>query len=122
MPLGEGYFYDRRNKKLISIDEHATDSVTKPEVFRSKKICHLNPVLDRDEIVIYTLKRGFIRIRLWRGELGFQFWGNIREAKKILIWFAKRKDIGDFCRITFTDFKTKKTCTFNFKDLGKIIK
>ena len=120
MPLGEGYFYDRRKKKLIVIDEHATDSVTRPNIFRSKKVCHLNPVIDRDEIVIYTLKQGFIRIRLWKGELGFQFWGSPKEAKKTLMWFAKKKEVGDYCRVTFSDFKAKKTNVFNLKDLELI--
>jgi hypothetical protein len=121
MPLGDGYFYDRKKKRLIVIDEHATDAVSRPKVFRTEKIQHLNPFTDRDDIVIYTLKQGFIRIRHWRGNLGFQFWGNGKEAKKILIWFAKKYGVGDYCRVTYTDFKRKTTLIFNFIDMGNII-
>jgi hypothetical protein len=117
MPLGNGYFYDRKKKKLIAIDEHATDAVQRPDVFRSKKICHLNPVTDRDTIVIYTIRQGFIRIRHWKGDLGFQFWGNGKEAKKILVWFAKKYGVGEYCRITYTDFKRKVTRVFNYVDM-----
>lgn len=120
MPLGNGFFYDRRKKKLISIDEHATDAVTRPNVFRSHKICHMNPVIDRNDIVIYTLKQGFIRIRHWRGDIGFQFWGNGKEAKKTLIWFARKYEIGDYCCVTYTDFKLKKTIVFSFKDVASV--
>lgn len=121
MPLGNGYFYDRRKRKLITIYEHATDAVSRPEVFRTKKISHLNPVVDRDDIVIYTVKQGFIRIRHWHGDLGFQFWGNGKEAKKTLVWFARKHEIGDYCRITYTDFKKKKTVVFNFIDMDAAI-
>jgi len=121
MPLGDGYFYDRRKRKLIRIFEHATDSTQRPEVFRSKKVAHLNPVINRDEIVIYTLKQGFIRIRYWKGDLGFQFWGNAKDAKNTLIWFAKKTGVGDYCHVTFTNFKTKKSYEFNFKDLNLVL-
>jgi hypothetical protein len=121
MPLGEGYFYDRRKKKLILIDEHATDSVTRCETFRSKKVAHLDPVKDRDEIVIYTLKQGFIRIRHWKGALRFQFWGKWSEANLTLKWFARKHEIADICEVTFTDFRRKLSRTFQFKDVNVVI-
>lgn len=63
MPLGTGYFYDREKKKYVKIFEHASDAVAKPKRFKAEAVSHLNPVADRDEIVLHVLKQGFIRVR-----------------------------------------------------------
>jgi len=119
MPLGNGYFYDRKKKKLIDIYEHATDVINRWETFRAKKVSKLNPVTDRDAIVIYVLRQGFIRIRLWNGQLGWQFWGNEPLARKVLHWFARKAEIGKYCVVTYTDFKAKKSQTLQYKDIKK---
>lgn len=108
MPLGEGYFYDRKRRRYISIQEHATDAVTRPEVFKSHKVKHLDPVSDRDIIVIHVLRQGFIRVRHWKQHLGWQFWGAPKTSLEVLRRYIKKHDVGDGCIITFTDFATRK--------------
>lgn len=115
MPLGIGYFYDRVKKKYILIDEHATDAVTRPVVFRSEEVKNLNPVMDRDTIVIHVLKKGFIRVRHWKSDLGWQFWGDAPDSLKILKKYIKKNDVGDYASITFTDFMIGKTVTCSAK-------
>lgn len=106
MPLGQGYFFNRRTGKYIKIDEHATDALKKPKVFKTEHLQHLNPVTDRDTIVISVLKEGFIRIRDWKGQIGWQFWGDKPAALKQLRKYIKSYDVGDYATITFTDFET----------------
>jgi hypothetical protein len=119
MPDGEGYFYDRKKRKLILIFEHATDALERSNIFRTQKLKNLNATVDREHIVIYTLKQGFIRIRHYKGYLGWQFWGNAAGAKKTLKWFAKKKDVGDLCLVTFTDFKSGKNTISYMRDFYK---
>jgi hypothetical protein len=113
MPSGNGYFFNRKTKRYIKIYEHATDAVTRPKVFGTEEIKHLNPVTDRDQIVIHVLKNGFIRVRDWAGYLGWQFWGDPDDALKILKKYIKKHEIGNGYVITFTDFETGKQIQAN---------
>jgi hypothetical protein len=113
MPLGDGFFYDRKRRRYIRITEHATDAVTRPDVFSSHKVKHLDPVKDRDTIVIHVLKNGFIRVRHWKDRLGWQFWGDTEDALKTLKRYIKKNGVGDGAVITFTDFKTGKNIECN---------
>jgi hypothetical protein len=113
MPLGDGYFYDRKRKKYIRIEEHATDAVTRPDTFRSHDVKHLSPVADRDTIVIHVLKNGFIRVRHWKDRLGWQFWGEPEKSLKTLKSYMKKNEIGNGTIITFTDFESGKNIERN---------
>jgi len=113
MPLGDGYFYDRKRKKYIRIEEHATDAVTRPDTFGSHAVKHLNPVADRDTIVIHVLKNGFIRVRHWKDRLGWQFWGEPEKSLKILKNYIKKNSVGDGAVVTFTDFESGKSIECN---------
>jgi hypothetical protein len=113
MPLGNGYFYDRKKKRYITISEHATDALASPEVFDCHEITHLNPVKDRDDIIVFVLKKGFIRVRHWKDRLGWQFFGDLEGALKVLNKYMKDKEVGDACIVTFTDFQTFKSLTCN---------
>jgi hypothetical protein len=106
MPSGKGYFYNRKTKRFITINEHATDAIQRPKEFGTSSIQHLNPVINRDEIVIHVLKNGFIRVRDWDAHLGWQFWGDPEDALKTLQRYIKKNEIGNGYLITFTDFKT----------------
>lgn len=117
MPLGTGYFYDRVKNKYITIYEHATDAVTRPDVFRSHEVAHLNPTQDRDEIVIHVLKKGFIRVRHWKDCLGWQFWGDSTKSLSLLKQYIKKNDVGDYTTVTFTDFEKGKSVSCLVKDL-----
>jgi hypothetical protein len=111
MPLGNGYFYDRKKKMYIDIMEHATDAVTRPEVFKSHDVKNLNPVTDRDTIVIHVLKQGFIRVRHWKDHLGWQFWGEPEKALRDLRKYIKDNEVGDLANVTFTDFQSGNNVT-----------
>lgn len=113
MPLGEGFFYDRQRKRYIRITEHATDAVTRPDIFNSHSVKHLDPVKDRDTIVIHVLRNGFIRVRHWKIRLGWQFWGDAAGALQTLKRYIKKHGVGDGAIITFTDFETGKSIECN---------
>lgn len=115
MPLGKGFFYDRKRKKYILIEEHATDAVTRPNIFKSHDVKHLDPVKDRDTIVIHVLRNGFIRVRHWKDRLGWQFWGDISGSLKTLKSYIKRHGVGDGAIVTFTDFETGKNIECNVR-------
>lgn len=115
MPLGNGFFIERKNNKYHKIDEHATDALANPKLYGTQDIQHLHPVQDRDEVVITTLKNGFIRVRDWKGNIGWQFYGDKEQSLKLLKKYMKKYEVGDYASITFTDFKS---CE-EIKDLAK---
>jgi hypothetical protein len=117
MPLGDGYFYNRETKKYIRIFEHATDAVSQPDVFKSHDVKHLNPVINRDEIVIHVLKQGFIRVRHWKERLGWQFWGDPKSSLSALKKYMKNYGMSDYCIVTFTDFESGKQSETIVKDV-----
>lgn len=108
MPSGDGYFFNRRTKRYVKIQEHATDALERPDVFGTHHIQHLNPVINRDEVVLTVLKNGFIRVRDWKGFLGWQFWGDVESSLKALKNYIKSRELGIGYVITFTDFETGK--------------
>jgi hypothetical protein len=65
MPLGDGWWYDRRARRYFKITEHATCGVQHPRRFQSQAVAHLDPVADREVIVRHVAAQGFIRVRLW---------------------------------------------------------
>jgi len=93
MPSGDGYFFNRKTKRYIKIQEHATDALERPDIFGTHEIQHLNPVKDRNEIVLTVLKNGFIRVRDWKGYLGWQFWGDPSSALTTLINYIKSREL-----------------------------
>lgn len=105
-PLGIGYFYDRRRHLFVLIDEHATDAVTRPKTFRAQAVAHLNPVQDRDAIVRHTTAQGFIRVRYWKGHLGWEFHGNPDLALAVLRRFIRRRELGQLVQVNISDFKS----------------
>jgi hypothetical protein len=113
MPLGDGYFYDRKKRKYIRIQEHATAVIENPKLYKSEEVASLNPVKDRDEIVLYALKQGFIRVRDYRGRLGWQFYGDVEGALNELKKYMKKNEFGVGYVITFTDFRTGKEVVAN---------
>ena len=105
-PLGDGFYLNRRTRRLIRIWEHAEDAVKYPKKFKSQAVSHLDPVKNRDEIVIHTVRvGGFIRVRHWRDHLGFQFWGDPDGALADLRRFGAQR-LGPASIITATDFST----------------
>lgn len=105
MPSGDGYWLRRKPRRLVVIDEHATDAVTRPKVFGTEDLAHLNPVRDREEIVRWVAAKGWIRIRHWR-HLGFEFHGDRQGALKLLRWYIDQQEVGDFLPVHIADFES----------------
>lgn len=104
MVLGIGYFYDRRHYRYHRITEHATDAVTFPSRFRSQEVAHLNPTRDRDVIVRHVAAQGFIRVRLWKSNLGWEFHADPDDALAVLRRFIRRHELGPLVQINISDF------------------
>lgn len=105
MPRGKGYWYDRQKRRYRKIDEHATDAVATPALFRAGPVAHLNPVKDREAIVRHVASQGFIRIRHW-DRLGFEFHGDKETALRVLKRYIKREEIGPYFLVHLADFAT----------------
>ncbi len=106
MPLGTGYFYDRHRRRYLRIREHASDAVAHPARFRARAVAHLDPVRDREVIVRQVAAQGFIRVRLWKAHLGWEFHGDPEVAVAILRRFIARHCLGPVVVVQLTDFAT----------------
>ena len=117
-PLGDGYFINRRNHRLIRITEHAEEALNFPKKFHTLAVAHLQPGLDRDLIVVHTTRQGFIRLRHYKDRLGFQFWGDPDAALRDLRRYCRRKEVGPYTIVTITDFSTKLGIEVFWKQIG----
>ena len=106
MPLGQGWWYDRRSYRYIKITEHATDAVEFQKRFRSQAVAHLSPINDREVIVRHVAAQGFIRLRLWKANLGFEFHGDPEAAVAVLRRFIRREELGPVIQINISDFRS----------------
>lgn len=110
MARGQGYFYDRKKRKYIEIDEHATDAINNYKKFRCNDVKDLCPRKDRDEIVRHVLAQGFIRVRDHRDRIGWQFHGDSISALRVLRKYIKKHEVGNRI-ITFTNLETNRQIT-----------
>jgi hypothetical protein len=123
MPLGEGFWYNRRTNRFIKIDDHARDACAKPEKFglTDKDLIKAVSISgrewtslaghvvvrnedDRELIIIRVAQAGYIRIRHWSGKLGWQFAGDPINALETLHRRAGKLGLGPQTLVTFTDF------------------
>jgi hypothetical protein len=123
MPLGEGFWYNRRTNRFIKINDHAIDACANPERFgltdrdmikaisvngREWTSCMGHVVVrseaDRDLIIPRVCQAGFIRVRHWHGNLGWQFAGDPINALETLHRRSGSLGIGIYTLVTFTDF------------------
>jgi hypothetical protein len=123
MPLGEGFWYNRRTNRFIKIDDHARDACANPERFgltnkdlikaisvhgREWTSCMGHVVVrseeDRDLIIPRVCQAGYIRVRHWSGKLGWQFAGDPLSALETLNRRAGSLGLGPHTLVTFTDF------------------
>lgn len=123
MPLGEGFWYNRRTNRFIRIDDHARDACANPEKFglTDKDLIKVvsagcrtwtslqGHVLvmgeeDRDLIIPRVCQAGYIRVRHWNGKLAWQFAGDPLLALQTLHRRAERLGLGPATLVTFTDF------------------
>jgi hypothetical protein len=123
MAESKGWWYDRRKKIYIPIEDHATAASDNPQKYRVDpgtelaKLCavyRLHTGL-RDRIIPGICSRGFIRVRLIKGHsvntLGWQFTGEPHDAFATLKRFASRHGVGPLVETTFTDFGLGRTLT-----------
>ena len=103
--LGSAFWLDRRTKRYIAIHDHAIDAHNTPAQFRISRLAtkSLNPIRDREKIIRMVCEQGFIRVRRYRGRIGWQFWGYPYEALDLLQSYFGRFEIGPAEVITFTD-------------------
>ena len=123
MPLGEGFWYNRRTNRFIKIDDHARDACANPERFGLTdkdliKVVSANGrewtssmghvvvrnEEDRDLIIPRVCQAGYIRVRHWHGNLGWQFAGDPINALEVLHRRAGSLGLGPLTLVTFTDF------------------
>jgi hypothetical protein len=140
MPLGTGWWFNRLTNRYIQIDDHAKDACANPARFgltnadlvkavagpqgdRSVTTRQGHVVVtceeDRDCIIPRVCQAGYIRIRLWNGRLGWQFAGDPYDALQVLHAFNRRREIGDFTLVTFTDFGLGVSVTDHFRQFNK---
>lgn len=123
MPLGEGFWYNRRTNRFIKIDDHARDACANPERFGltdkdlikavsangrewTSSMGHvvIRNEEDRDLIIPRVCQAGYIRVRHWSGKLGWQFAGDPINALEVLHRRAGSLGLGPQTLVTFTDF------------------
>lgn len=119
MPLGAGFWFDRKVGTYLRIEEHATNALADPNRYgieawvrdfrRRHRNAQPSPVEDRDAVVIAVAKQGFIRIRHYKDRLGWQFYGDPLEAVIELRRYIEKHEVGDLTIVTFTDFRQSKT-------------
>jgi hypothetical protein len=104
MPLGIGLFFDRRRRRYISIHEHASDVIAHPRRFRAQMVAGLDPVRDRSVIIRHVASQGFVRVRWWRGDLGWEFASEAEDAVRTLKSFIRRRGVGPVVVVNISDF------------------
>lgn len=138
MPLGTGYWYDRRNCRYCLIDDHAQDVCRNPQRFRLTSVdlqraivrgdqkphtCQGHVVINNEEVRSLVIQRtaveGWIRVREWKGRLGWEFAGDPESALKVLRRYIKSQEIGNNALITFTDFGMGVSITERAFQFGK---
>lgn len=128
MAESQGWWYDRRKKRFIKINDHARDAADHMDRYRIKTMTPLETACIayslyadmRDTIIKGVCNNGFIRVRLIKGHstntLGWQFIGVPHDAFAVLKRFAKRHGVGPLVEVTFTDFGLGRNLTTFWKD------
>jgi len=138
MPLGKGYWLNRRTSRLLEIDDHANDACSNPQRFNLTSedlikalmteniIPHTNnghiAVRNEDErtlIIKRVCVAGFIRIRDYKARLGWQFAGDPPSALWELRRYGQRRQLGPLYEVTFSDFGLDTTVTGYYVDFTK---
>ena len=126
MSESQGWWYDRKKKIYIKIDDHAQAVSECPKKYRIKTLYHpeftkfeISPEDRRSLIIREVCSNGFIRARLIQGRvstLGWQFTGEPHKAFEILKRFAKNHGVGDLTEVTFSDFGLGRSITTFWHD------
>lgn len=111
---GEGWWYDQRLHRYVPISDHTVDALLAPRRFRLNTSvltrmtrCGLvSPHSEalRAEFIPYVCNQGFIRVRLLRDTLGWQFAGEPHTPLDVLRRFARRHEVGGSVLVTYTSF------------------
>lgn len=101
MPKGTGFFF-HVDGRLIRIWEHATDVRTRSEEFGLSTIAveGLDPLRDRQALVMMALNTGWVRYRLHRGTASIEFtedWGTVL---RVLLTSRDQLGVGDNTLVT----------------------
>ncbi len=117
MPLGKGYFLNRRTGRLHLVEEHASDVIKRPKRYGLTEENIQDTIgttavdagyglteEERGLIIRLVTANGFIRIRYHKDRLGYQFTGDPHDALDRLRRLMSRWGVGSYTLITFTDF------------------
>jgi hypothetical protein len=112
-PKGLGFWYDRRGRSWWRIEDHLKDACAWPDRVRlhAAEVARILAVpggfeAQRAVGIPLVAAQGFIRVRLIRDRLGWQFHGDPVGSLRILRRFIRRHDLGPLVLIRWTDFAT----------------
>jgi hypothetical protein len=110
-PAGLGFWYDRMNRRWWRIRDHLVDALAYPQRSRltAAEADYIRATpggFEAQRAIGITLvaSHGFIRVRLIRDRLGWQFHGDSEDSLRILRRFAARYELGPMVLVRWTDF------------------
>ncbi len=110
-PAGLGFWYDRERRRWWRIRDHLLDALTHPERVRLspaevERIRATPGGFETQRAVGIPLitSRGFIRVRLIRDRLSWQFHGDPEGSLRVLRRFVARQELGPMLLVRWTDF------------------
>lgn len=110
-PAGLGFWYDRDKRCWWRIRDHLLDALAYPERVRltpaEVERIRASPggfEAQRAVGIPLVASHGFIRVRLIRDRLGWQFHVNPEGSLRVLRRFAARHELGPMVLVRWTDF------------------
>lgn len=113
-PAGLGFWYDRERQRWWRIRDHLLDALAHPERARlsSAEVERIRATpggfeAQRSVGIPLVATHGFIRVRLIRDRLGWQFHGDREDSLSVLRRFAARHELGPVILVRWTDFSSQ---------------
>ncbi len=124
---GSGWWYCRLRRQWYAIYDHAVAVAERPRRFRLDPATVAALVQEhggsalletvRAKLIPLTCAHGWLRVRLHRGTLGWQFAGHAAGAHRVLRCFVRRHEVGPMTHVTFSDFAAGKSVTMLLTEL-----
>lgn len=111
MPMGEGYWLNARTGQEIEAWEHAQKVIENPELFGlhpdavsdKQRAVHAQDAEMRRQLLIDVMKRGWIRVRSYKGRNVFETANVNDNALYSILEFAQRHNMWDNERLVIND-------------------
>ena len=118
MPLGEGWWLNTRTDESVPIVEHWEAVKADPSRFG---VAHLDPQMletDRDGTLLEVLKKGWVRVRSWKGDVVYETWKLTRRvADGIALHLETTVQPGPYSSIRVNVASTGRTFHLRMADL-----